>query len=94
MFQQKIAVLMADGREFTAVADQRDLAAAEAQFPEGVRMHTHARYLAWSALSRALAISMPWDKFNKSECVEAADPKPDEVEVLDPTRPDPSGESS
>jgi hypothetical protein len=94
MFQQKINVVLADGRELTAVADQRDLAAAEAQFPEGVRMHTHVRFLAWSALSRALQIAMPWEKFNKSECVEAADPKPDEVEALDPTQPGQSGESS
>lgn len=94
MFQQKIAVVMTDGRELNAVADQRDLAAAEAQFPEGVRMHTHIRFLAWSALSRELVVSGPWDKFNRVDCIEAADPKPDEVEILDPTRPAPPGESS
>lgn len=94
MFQQKIHVTMADGREHTAVTDQRDLAAAEAQFPDGIGLHTHARFLAWSALSRAMAFAMPWEKFNKSECVEARDPKPDEVEVLDPTRPAQPGGSS
>lgn len=94
MFQQKIAVVMADGRELTAPADQRDLAACEAAYPNGPGMFTQIRFLAWSALSRTLAISMPWDKFNKSECVDASDAEPDEVGVLDPTQPAASGESS
>lgn len=94
MFQQKIAVTMADGRELIAVVDQRDLAALEEKFPDGPGQFTQVRFLAWSGLSRALAISTPWDKFNKSECVNAQDPKPDEVEVLDPTQPAASGSSS
>ena len=94
MFQQKIAVTMADGRELTAMTDQRDLAAIEEKFPDGAGQFTQVRYMAWTALSRELAISMPWEKFNKSECVEARDPKPDEVEVLDPTQPAQSGASS
>lgn len=85
---------MADGRELTAVADQRDLAAMEAQFPEGQRSHTQIRFLAWSALSRSLNLAMPWEKFNGSECVEARDPAPDEVTELDPTQPGRPGESS
>lgn len=94
MFQQKIAVEMADGREFTAVVDQRDLAAAEAQFPDGVGRFTEVRFLAWSALSRELAIAVPWDKFNKADCVEARDPNPDEVTALDPTQSAASAGSS
>lgn len=94
MFQQKLAVTMADGRELLVVVDQRDLAAAEAQFPDGIGRFTHARFLAWSALSRELAVAIPWDKFNKVDCVDTHDPKPDEVTALDPTQPAASGESS
>jgi hypothetical protein len=87
VFEQKIAVTMADGNEHLAVVDQRDLAAAEAQFPDGTRAHTHIRFLAWSALLRAKLINLTWDKFNKVDCVEASDPKPDEETELDPTTP-------
>lgn len=94
MFQQKIAATMDDGRELVGTADQRDLAAAEAQFPNGIGRFTQIRFLAWSALSRAQLVSGPWDKFNKADCVEAHDPEPDVVEALDPTQPALSGETS
>lgn len=94
MFQQKITAVMVDGRELTATADQRDLAAAEAEYPAGIGVFTQVRFLAWSALSRSLQLAMPWDRFNKSECLDAHDAAPDEVEALDPTRPAASAESS
>lgn len=94
MFEQRLAATMADGNEYIAVVDQRDLAAAEAQFPDGIGRFTHARFLAWSALLRAKTINVTWEKFNKVDCIEAADPKPDEETELDPTTPAASGESS
>jgi hypothetical protein len=94
VFQQKIAVALDSGDELVAVADQRDLAAFEAQFPDGTGQFTQVRFLAWSALLRAKTYTGTWEKFNRHDCVEAADPNPRSVEVLDPTTPAQPGESS
>lgn len=70
----KIDVLLDDGREVLAEADQRDFAAWEAA-PEndgtGRGRTIMARYLAWSALRRAGEVKASFQRFNALECVQA-----------------------
>lgn len=87
-----VRAVMDDGRELTAMADQRDLAAAEgAEIDSRLTRMTWVRFIAWSALSRSKQYGGSWEEFNTKDCVEASDvaaevPAGDE-DRLDPGRP-------
>lgn len=59
-----------DGRDglIRVVADQRDIAAAEAA--DAYADMTRARFLGWSAAKRAGLYTGTWEKFNTHEAVE------------------------
>lgn len=71
--QVPVRVVMDDGRELTALVDQRDFARAEAQQIPDTAQQTMVRFYAWSALSRTKQYGGSWEEFNATDCVEATD---------------------
>lgn len=91
--QISIEVVLEGGETWTVIADQRDVAKYELQeFFASNRLNTMTRFLAWAAGSRQGKTELSWPKFNAA-CIEAGDPEKAAPE-LDPTQPDPSGDSS
>lgn len=97
-FQLHYAILMQDGAELSASADQRDLAAVEAADVTGPI--SRLRYTAWSALRRAGGTRLDWPEFN-AVCVEVVgidggdeDEGEGEQDGLDPGRTGPGGDST
>lgn len=88
-----------DGPGLVVVADQRDMAAFEAVYKIGFTAAmdkmtaTFFRWIAWHALRRTGVITAAVEYEAWSATVPAADPLVDE-EPADPTKPDPSGETS
>jgi len=79
-----LEVTLEDGTAFTAVADQRDMAAWEAHPDnDGMRQLTVVRFLAWSAARRAGQYKGPWKAFNEQDCVQAIDPEVSESDESD-----------
>jgi hypothetical protein len=86
-----LAVELDSGETFEVVADQRDLAALEAQENIASTSHTRARFLAWSAANRTKRYTGSWEKFNTVDAVEVGAADDDEAEDeggdgLDPGR--------
>ena len=72
IFTQTIRVDMADGRELTAIIDQRDHAAYEGSevYDEAEsRNATKLRFLAWNALKRVKQTAHSWPEFNTEACI-------------------------
>jgi hypothetical protein len=92
----KLTVEMDDGSTHFVVADQRDYAHLETQPGADVGVHTRARFLAWSAMTREGATSLPFEAFNLTHCVEveAANSESEGEEGLDPGPRATSGDNS
>ncbi|HET8716666.1 MAG TPA: hypothetical protein VFM50_02860 [Nocardioidaceae bacterium] len=73
-----IEVELDGGRTLTAVADQRDFAAVEAQEIGPAQRNTWVRFIAWSALTRSRQYTGTWETFNTVDCVQASDVGPEE----------------
>lgn len=94
LFETKIECTMADGGELLAIVDQRDVAAFEGSDlydDEGGRPTVRTRWLAWSALRRAKAVTASWKDFNTELCVQAwavteEEEEPADDESLDPSK--------
>lgn len=86
--QIKLDVELDSGETYQVVADQRDLAALEAQDDIADTMFTRARYLAWSAAKRTKRYAGTWESWNTLDCAEvvSADDEAEEGEGLDPGR--------
>ena len=84
----ELHVEMEDGATHDVVADQRDIARWEIQdfgcpFSEfDTRSMLAMRWLAWSALTRRGATTLPWPEFD-AVCIEVADPEDEEAEGPD-----------
>lgn len=94
----ELDVTMADGKTHKVIADGRDYAKMEVQgFPEEAQL-TKVRFLAWSTMHRQQLTTVPFARFNETDCVDAetiADPDEAEDEQgLDPGRPEASGTSA
>lgn len=91
----EFSVEMDGGPTHVVVADQRDYAKLEVQaFAEGAAMHTKARFLAWSALTRQQVITSTFDRFNEVDCIEVVVTDEEGEQGLDPGRSEPSGATS
>lgn len=90
----KVSVEFAGGLTRSAVADQRDYAAAEGLGVSPRTAHTWVRAVAWAALVRTKQYPGSWTEFNEVDCVEAIDGEPEgDDESLDPGRSAPTGGS-
>lgn len=89
---------MEDGKTFSVVADQRDIAKFEIQ-PFGRTMvameddipMVFFRYLAWSAATRQQLTELKWEEFD-AQCIEALppdEPKEAPADSEDPSNPAP-----
>lgn len=97
----ELEIELEDGKRYTVVADQRDVARWEVQpfgfpivkFAEQASM-TLFRFLGWSASVRQGHTDLSWDDFN-AKCVEVMPPDDEEGEgapadAEDPGQPAPS----
>jgi len=91
----ELEVEMSDGAKHRVVADQRDFARWEVQPDADDRnIHTRARFLAWSAMTRQGLTTTPFSRFNLEDCVEVNADDGEDEQGLDPGRKDPGAGST
>ena len=92
--QIRLAVELDAGEKYTVVADQRDLAALEAQ--DGIlnTNFTRARFLAWRAAKRTKRYTGTWEAWNDHDCAEVVSVDGDEAEAGDGLDPGPRNQSA
>jgi hypothetical protein len=80
----ELDVELESGETFRVVADQRDLAALEAQDrPEFALKYTQARFMAWNAAHRSKRYTGTWEQFNTVDALEVGSPEAEEPEPDD-----------
>lgn len=99
-----LTAVMDDDTEYTVVVDQRDVAAFELEHRISfTRVHSEClaafmRWTAWHALRRTakIDVTMKFKDFDSKLAYATDEPNEGEEETepeVDPTKPDPSGES-